>query len=280
MSADDERVRIEIEDGVAVARMVRGDKHNGLDWPMFLGLDDAVTRLNEAEGVRAVVLCGEGRSFCAGLDWAAFAPDGEAAQIADVFQRRDGDEANLAQRVVYGWLRMPVPVVAALQGVCYGGGCQLALGADIRIAAPDTRMSVMEIKYGLVPDMAITKTLPSLVRADVAKELVLSGRVVEAEEALALGLVTRLADDPFAAAHELAREIASKSPDAVRADKRLLNRVYQPPVTDSLAMEASLQGELIGSPNQMEAVDAAMNKRQGEFSDPEPAGLSGAGAGR
>ena len=164
---------------------------------MFVAIDDALAQLRDAEAVRAVVLCGEGPSFCAGLDFASFLADGR--DLNGELLERDGAGANLAQRVACGWRDLEVPVIAALQGVCFGGGCQIALGADVRLAAPDTRMSVMEIKYGLVPDMGITRTLASLVRSDHARELVHTGRVVEASEALALGLVTRIVDDPRAA---------------------------------------------------------------------------------
>ncbi|RMF17459.1 MAG: crotonase/enoyl-CoA hydratase family protein, partial [Candidatus Dadabacteria bacterium] len=176
---------------------------------------------------------------------------------------------NMFQRPGYDWKRLPVPVIAAIHGHCYGGGLQIALGADIRIAAPDTQMSVMEIKWGLIPDMSGTQTLRDLVRIDVAKELTFTGRIVEAEEAAQLGLVTRVAEDPKAAAMELAQTIASKSPDAIRAGKRLFNAVWHGSDVDGLALEAELQQTLIGSANQMEAVMANMQKRAPKFRDPE-----------
>ena len=260
-----ERIQIDVAGHVADVRLVRADKHNALDWEMFVALDEATAELRETPGLRAVVLRGEGPSFCSGLDFPSFV--GGERGVDDLFSRRDGDDADFAQRVTYDWQRLSVPVIAALHGACFGGGCQLALGADIRIAGPDTRMSVMEMRYGLIPDMGITKTLPALARADVAKELVFTGRIVDAQEALASGLVTRLADDPAAEARALAAEIASKSPHAVRAAKRLLNQSY-----DSgeglLALELELQRELIGSPNQIAAVTAAMSKQPAEFEDP------------
>jgi enoyl-CoA hydratase/carnithine racemase len=165
-------------------------------------------------------------------------------------------------------VRVPVPVIAAIHGVCYGGGLQIALGADIRIATPDARLSVMEIKWGLIPDMSITQTLPRLVGIDVAKELTYTGRVFSGDEAASLGVVTRVAEDPLAEAMSLAREIASKSPDAVRAAKRLFDESWNADPAESLALEASLQRTLIGSPNQIAAVTAGFTKEPAAFVDP------------
>jgi enoyl-CoA hydratase/carnithine racemase len=216
--------------------------------------------------VRAVVLSGEGRSFCAGLDFQSVLAEGRP--IEDSFLRRDGEIANDFQRVAYGWQQLPVPVIAAVQGNCLGGGCQIALAADIRIAAPDLRLSVLEIKWGLIPDMGLTQSLPRLVGIDVAKELTFSGRIVEAEEALELGLVTRLSEEPLTAAEQLAAEIAERSPDAIRRDKLLFERTWNAPAAEALALEEELQRELLGSPNQLAAVEAAIAGRSAEFSDP------------
>ncbi len=242
---DAERVRIETDAGVAVVRMVRADKHNGLDWRMFVALNEAIDELGAAGDLRAVVLTGEGPSFCAGLDIASFAAgDGELAGAG--LERAAGEIANRAQRVAYGWRQLPVPVIAALQGACFGGGLQIALAADLRIAAPNTRLSVMEIEYGLIPDMSISQTLPRLVRDDVARELLYSGRIVEATEALELGLITRIEADAPAAAIALAAQIAQRSPQAIRSAKRLLNEAPGLPADAALALEAELQRELIG----------------------------------
>lgn len=262
----EDRVRISVEGQIADVRMVRGDKHNALDFAMFEALDAAATELADRGDVRAVVLSGEGKSFCSGLDFPSFMAG--PVRIEDMFTHRDGDAANLVQRITYDWQRLPMPVIAALQGNCIGGGAQIALGADIRIAAPDTRLSVMEIKYGLIPDMGITQALPTLVGLDVAKELTFTGRFVEGEEALRIGLVTRLADDPLAAALELAAEIAAKSPDAIRRGKRLLNEADRSRSEESLALEEALQRELLGSPNQIAAVQSAVSGEPGEFTDP------------
>jgi enoyl-CoA hydratase/carnithine racemase len=268
MSAS-ERVRVEISDHVAAVTMTRPDKHNGLDYPMFDALNAAIDEVGADPAVRAVVLAGEGKSFCAGLDFASVMAEGRP--IEESFSRRDGEIANDFQRVAYGWQQLPVPVIAAVQGNCLGGGCQIALAADIRIAAPDLKLSVMEIKWGLIPDMGLTQSLPRLVGLDVAKELTFTGRKVGAAEAHGLGLVTRLADDPGTAAAELAAEIATKSPDAIRRGKLLLERTYNSPAAEALALEEKLQRELLGSPNQLAAVQAAISREPAEFRDPEPA---------
>ena len=261
-----ERVRIDVVGHIADVRLVRSAKHNALDWEMFTSLDEASDELAERSDVRAVVLSGDGPSFCSGLDFPSFMS--EPSRMEQIFERRDGDRANLAQRITYDWQRLPMPVIASLHGNCIGGGAQLALGSDIRVAAPDVRISVMEVKYGLIPDMGLTQTLLTLVGLDVAKELTFTGRFVEAEEALRLGLVTRIADDPLDAAGELAAEIATMSPDAIRRGKRLLNEAARARSEESLELEAELQRELLGSPNQLAAVQAALGGEPAEFSDP------------
>jgi len=221
----DDRVRVTVgTDGVATVTMVRADKHNALDQAMFEGLIAAAEQVAADASIRAVVLHGEGKSFCSGLDIASFMSGQGGTGVLLV--RDDGRLANFAQRVAYDWSLVPAPVIAAIHGNCFGGGLQIALGADIRIAAPDAKLSVMEVKWGLVPDMGITQTLPRLVPIDVAKELTFTGRTVSGTEASALGLVTRVADDPLAAARELAAEIAGKSPNAVRAAKRLYDETW------------------------------------------------------
>ena len=179
----------------------------------------------------------------------------------------DREVPNRFQRTAYDWVTLPVPVIAAVHGNCLGGGLQIALGADIRIATPDARLSVMEGKWGLIPDMSISQTLPRLVGIDVAKELTYTARVISGEEALALGLVTRLADDPLSAARELAGQIAERSPDAVRGAKRLFEESWNAPPEAGLRLEAQIQMKLLGSPNQLAAVTAGMTKQPAEFTD-------------
>jgi enoyl-CoA hydratase/carnithine racemase len=264
-----DRVSVSMQAGVADVRLNRPEKLNALDRPMFEALVETGKTLSADPSVRAVVLSGEGRGFCAGLDFASFmsmAGNGDAG--ATLLDRRAESPANFAQRAAWVWTEIPVPVIAAVHGVAFGGGLQIALGADIRIAAPDARLSVMEIKWGLIPDMSGTQTLRHLVRLDVAKELTFTGRIVAGSEAAALGLVTRLADDPRAAALAMAGEIAAKSPHAIRAGKRLLNQAPLLDVAAGLKLEESLQRSLMGSPNQLEAVQANMQKRAPAFSDP------------
>jgi enoyl-CoA hydratase/carnithine racemase len=260
------RVKVELGGPVAEVMLDRGDKHNGLDHAMFEQLAAAQDELASNPGIRAVVLHGDGPSFCAGLDFASFMA--EKRPIEEMLSRRDGEIANFAQRASYGWQQLEVPVIAALHGNCLGGGCQIALAADIRIAGPDLGMSVLEVKWGLIPDMGLTRSLPRLVGIDVAKELTWTGRIVDAEEALRLGLVTRVAERPREAAHELAKQIAARSPDAIRRAKRLYEESWTAPAAETLALEEALQRELIGSPNQAEAVRAALSGSEPEFVDP------------
>lgn len=262
-----DRVSISIADGVADVRLVRADKMNALDMAMFEALVAAATRLKSEKGVRAVVLSGEGKAFCAGLDMGRFQTMGEgkgSGRLGDLAERTHGI-ANQPQYAVWGWRELPVPVIAAVHGVAFGG-FQLALGADMRFLAADARMSIMEIKWGLVPDMAGTPILASLVRDDILRDLCYTGRIFSAQEAMSYGLATRICDDPRAAALEAAREIAGKSPDAIRAIKRLLNKLGADPAPALLA-ESIEQKALIGSPNQVEAVRANIDKRAPKFAE-------------
>ncbi len=270
MSAmSDQRVTIEIADHVADVRLNRPEKHNGLDTAMFEALRDAAASLRENADVWAVVLSGEGPSFCAGLDVQDAVQSGALAQAGTLDERLPGELVNLYQSVAYDWRRVPAPVVAAIHGNCFGGGLQIALGADVRIAATDAKLSVMEIKWGLIPDMGLAVTLPPLARQDVAKELTFTGRIVSGLEARELGLVTKVAEDPRAAALALATEIAGKSPDATRFGKRLLNDAWFADDAESLLLESRLQKALIGSPNAMAAATAAFTKQPGEYVAPE-----------
>ncbi|MEE4359955.1 MAG: crotonase/enoyl-CoA hydratase family protein [Pseudomonadales bacterium] len=269
-------VEVTIEAGVADVRLNRPDKYNALSPDMFDAIVAAGERLGREAGVRAVVLSGNGRGFCAGLDFSSFqgmadrggAEAATGAAATGALARDSERPENRAQRPAYVWKRLPVPVICALHGVAYGGGLQVALGADIRLAAPDARLSVMEIKWGLVPDMSLTQTLRDLVRLDVAKELTFTGRVLGAEEAQRLGLVTRVVEDPLAAALDMARQIAGKSPDAIRFGKKLLEESWHADPATGLGLEASLQASLIGSPNQLEAVKANFEDRAPRFADP------------
>ena len=272
-----DRVQVTIDGGVADVRLDRPDKMNALDTAMFVAIAEAGAAVAADPSVRAVVLSGAGRAFCSGLDFGAFqamagggspseedGAEGRGAGLGPIADTSDRI-THLGQQVAHVWQEVPVPVIAAVHGVALGGGCQIALGADIRICAPDARFSVLEVKWGLIPDMTGTWMLPRLVGLDVAKELTFTGRMVEGTEAVTLGLATRVADDPYAAAHDLARELAGKSPDALRAAKRLLNASGTVPIAEQFANERSEIGRLIGSPNQVEAVMAGFEKREPRF---------------
>jgi enoyl-CoA hydratase/carnithine racemase len=260
------RVIVERDGHVAHVRLNRPDKRNGLDLQMFEAILEAGRALLDDRSARAVVLSGEGKAFCAGLDFRAFM--GEPEMGRRLLERGDG-LANLAQRVAWIWQEIPVPVICAVHGAAIGGGLQIALGADVRYVHPEAQLSVMEIRYGLIPDMSITQTLPRLVGIDVAKELTWSGRIVTGEEAVELGLCTRLSPDPRAAALETARQIATRSPHAIRAAKKLWNEAPSLSARDALRLETELQLPLLGSPNQLEAVTAQMEKREASFRDPD-----------
>jgi enoyl-CoA hydratase/carnithine racemase len=265
VSAD--RVTIELQDHVAVVTMVRADKHNALDIPMFEALIGATEQLRNEPGVRSVVLHGDGPSFCSGLDIASISST--QSNGGGLTEELAGEQVpNWFQRAAHDWLLVPVPVIAAIHGSCFGGGLQIALAADIRIATPDARLSVMEVKWGLIPDMSITRTLPRLVGIDIAKELTFTARVITGAEADAIGVVTSVAEDPLDSAMSLAREIASKSPDAIRSAKRLFDESWTAPPEQTLALEAELQRALIGSPNQLAAVAAGMTRQPAVFVDP------------
>jgi len=264
----EERVRVTVDaQGVAEVALVRSAKMNALDAAMFDALNAAIERLRHEPGLRAVVLHGEGRAFCAGLDLGSAAGaslDGMAGAIGDLLPRTHG-LANAPQAAAWGWRELPVPVIAAVHGVAFGGGLQLALGADIRCVRPDARLSIMEIKWGLVPDMAGCVFLTEMTRADVARDLVFTGRIVNGDEAVRLGLATRVCDDPLAEARALAAEMATRNPDALRAGKRLLNAA-SPVAAQTVLMAESLEQQLLlGSPNQTEAMRAAQEKRAPVF---------------
>lgn len=261
-----DRVLVDVQDHVAHVRLNRPDKRNGLDIPMFEGIIAAGQRVASDPSVRVVLLSGEGKAFCAGLDWGAFMAMG--AEAGERLLNREGSVANIAQRVTWIWQEVPVPVIAVVHGPTFGGGLQIALGADIRYASADAQLSAMEIRYGLVPDMGLTQTLLKIVRPDVARELVFTARIVGAEEAKQLGLVTRVCADPMAEARSLAIDIAGRSPDAIRACKRLLKEAPFLDVAASFKLETELQLGLLGKPNQLEAVRSVMTKTTPEFKDP------------
>lgn len=261
-----DRVAIDfLDDGIAHVRLTRGDKMNALDPEMFDRIAEAGYALHDRKGLRVVVLSGEGRSFCAGLDLSNFARAPNPDE-PDLTVRTHGN-ANRAQQVAMQWRKLPVPVIAAIHGVCFGGGLQIASGADIRIAAPDARMAIMEMKWGLVPDMGGYALWRGLVRDDVLRELIYTNREFSGAEAQTLGLATHVDPAPLDRAMALAGQIALKNPHAVRAAKRLQAKMPEAG-TDSLLMEESLeQHGIIRSKNQVEAVMAEMERRKPQFQD-------------
>jgi len=259
----DDRVAITVADGIADVRLTRADKMNALDPAMFAALVDAIERLKTMRGVRVVVLSGEGRAFCAGLDMASMAGGGSGLKLDE----RTHGIANTAQYVCTGWRDLGVPVVAAIHGVAMGGGFQLLSGADIRVAHPATRMAIRETYWGLVPDMGGFALWRGNARDDILRELVYTSREFSASEAQGWGLVTHLDDDPHARAMAIAREIASRSPQAVRASKRIFNAVPDLDAAAILLAESNEQIGLMRSPDQIESVRANMEKRAPVFAD-------------
>ena len=268
MDETSERVRCTIDNGVADVRLSRPEKLNALDRAMLTALVETGRELAGNPSVRAVVLSGDGRAFSAGLDFAEFQAmaDGTAEALAAPPEPSYAGPARvLAQRAPYIWAELPVPVIAAVHGVAFGGGLQITLGADIRLVAADAQLSVMEIKWGLIPDMTGSQLLPELVGRDVAKELTFTGRIVSGKEAADIGLATRVCADPRAEALALAAEIASKSPTAIRQAKHLLNLAGRVPLHDGFAAEQQAIRLLIGSRDQTEAVLANLERRSPVF---------------
>jgi enoyl-CoA hydratase/carnithine racemase len=263
-----ERVKIEVADHVATVTLNRADKRNAVDFAMFDGLMDAAASIAADKSIRVVVMHGDGPDFCAGVDISNFSGEGIGSTIGDRMKPRSPAGANYYQGAAMCWRELPVPVIAAIRGSAFGAGFQIAMGADVRYGAPDTRMSIMEIKWGIIPDMSFTVTLPNLLREDRVRELCYTGRVVNAQEAQSLGMLTELAEDPLDKASQLAAEIAGKSPDAIRAIKQLINSTWRGDTAASLAMEAELQMAVMAGPNQQEAAMANFEKRTPAFRDP------------
>ena len=274
-----DRVTVTISDGIADVRLDRADKRNALDPAMFDAIAKAGNDLVTNREIHAVVLSGNGNSFCAGLDFGSFqsmadsgkngdSSNGNTSSSQNAGAMQPGAITHLAQQICWVWQEVPVPVVAALQGHALGGGMQLALGADIRVAHGETQFAMREVHWGLIPDMTGTLMLSRLVRDDVAKDLVFSARIISGVEAHALGVVTRLSDKPFETAMQIAREIADRSPDAVRGAKALINRLSNAGAAEHFAEERRIIYSLIGKPNQVEAVMSNFEKRPAKFRPP------------
>lgn len=275
-----DRVIVTINDGIADVRLDRADKRNALDPAMFDAISRAGKDLVTNKDIRAVVLSGNGTSFCAGLDFGSFqvmAASGSAntngkpkndSQKENAGAMSPGAITHLAQQICWVWQEVPVPVIAAIQGHALGGGMQLALGADIRVAHPETKFAMREVHWGLIPDMTGTLMLSRLVRDDVAKDLVFSARVISGSQAHAFGVVTRLSESPLEVAMQIAREIAERSPDAVRGAKALINRLSNAGAAEHFAEERRIISSLIGKPNQVESVMSNFEKRSANFVPP------------
>jgi len=278
----DDRVTISVVDGIADVKMNRADKRNALDNAMFTSLNAAGEYLKKLDGLRVVVLSGDGASFCAGLDFSSFAQMAEAGAKANAADNKadnkagekpdmnagvmvDGRITHMAQQVCWVWQEVPVPVIAAVHGHALGGGIQIALGADIRIVHPDTQLSVREVHWGLIPDMTGTLMLSRLVRPDIVKNLVFTARVFSGHEAHEMGIATQLSQDVHADAMTMAREIACRSPEAVRGAKKLINLLANSGAAEQFAAERETIGKLIGTANQAEAVMSHFEKRPPNF---------------
>ena len=271
------RVEISVEGHVAHIKLVRGDKMNALDAEMMDALIEAGERIKSDKSLRAAVISGEGKAFCAGLDMGNFAKmagsgdagvtDGARQKLAD----RTHGLANRPQKVAFTWREVEIPVIAAAQGFALGGGFQLFMGSDIRYAAPGTKFSIMESRWGLVPDMGTTHVMTRVAREDIVKELALTARIFEADEAYEHGFLTRICDNPVEAALETANAIATRNPDAVRGTKRLFNEPADRFVADTLMLESVIQDDIIGYPNQIEAVKAELEGRPAVYDDDKAA---------
>jgi len=270
MSLINERVELNIEHHIATVKLSRADKMNALDNKMLEALIETATVISQDSSIRVVVMAGEGKGFCAGLDMQNFADlmsgQGLAAVPAKLGPRTHGI-ANDVQYAVWAWRELPMPVIAAVHGVAVGGGLQIALAADMRYAAPGTRFSIMELKWGLIPDMSSTQLMRHHVPEDAVRELTYTARVFEAEEAKEYQFITKIVDDPLSHAMEVAGQIAARNPHAIRASKRVLNQANYVSAAEGLQMESDEQDQIIGSANQIEAVMAELQKRPANFND-------------
>lgn len=258
-----------LEDGIADVRMTRVDKMNALDGAQWTALVEAVETLKAMSGLRVVVLSGEGRAFCAGLDLSSMQSDREpgGSSAGGSLADRTHGIANNAQYAAWGWRELPVPVIAAVHGVAFGAGSQIMAAADIRIVHPDTRIAIMEMKWGLVPDVAGMPLWRTQVADDVLREMIYTNREFNGVEAKEMGFATHVSDNPHAHAMELARVIANKNPHAIRGAKRLCNLMGDATDAELLQAESDEQVLVIRTPNQMEAVMAEMQKRKPNFAE-------------
>jgi enoyl-CoA hydratase/carnithine racemase len=266
-------VVLEIQNGVADLRLNRPDKMNAVDEGIMTGLQEALVTIREDKSIRVVVLSGNGKAFCSGLDFSNFGAmlsgDLNADSVADAYDDLSPAGANYAQQIGWGWQELPVPVIAAIHGAAMGGGLNIALGADIRIVHPQTKMGFVEITFGLLPDMSATQSMRRLAALDRIKELVFTGRKFSGADALEYGLATELSEDPLTDALEMAAVIASRNPDAVRKAKQMLNNSALVSVREGLMEESDCSRQMMGTANQLEAVMSTFEKREPSFINPE-----------
>ena len=267
-----DRIELKVSNHIAQVRFARGEKMNALDEKMFAAIHDLDARLRADDSIRVVLVSGEGGNFCAGLDKSNF--ESIVAQTGDLqesvttdLQTRTHGIANGPQYAVWLWRQLPMPVIAAVEGVAFGGGLQIALGADIRFASPSSKFSIMELKWGIIPDMSSTQIMRHLIRDDVIRELTYTARIFGAEQALEWGFITSIHDDPHAHAMTVAREIVLRNPQAVRSAKKVIDQSYYLNAADGLMMESVEQEKVMAKPNQLEAVMAIMQGRQPNYQD-------------
>lgn len=258
-----QRVRLEVRDDIAWVTLTRSDKYNALDWEMLCALVDTARVIKADRSIRAVILQGEGKAFCSGLDFPSFTR--QPGRMVRGFLKYGFKATNLFQEAAWCWRRLSVPVIAAIHGYCYGGGLQIALAADFRFATSDCEFSILETKWGLIPDMTGSVTLRELLPMDQVKLLAMTGRMLSGSQARQLGLVTEIGDDPRAMAEALAVELRTRSPDAVAAAKRLFQENWVASVRQAFSRESRLQLGLLLGKNQRIATQANFNKQPPRF---------------
>jgi len=261
--AQPKRVLLDIQDNIAIVTLNRADKYNGLDWAMFSSIISTIKNLKKNKDVRAVILRGDGPAFCSGLDVMSMKKD--PLMVPKLLVKPGTAISNAAQDVSYLWRELPIPVIAVTHGKCYGGGLQIAMGADFRFSTPDCEFSILEAKWGLIPDMAGMLAWREVLRGDVLRDLTYTGRMVQADEAKEIGLITRIEDDPMQAALEYAKQLAARSPDSVGASKLLINRIWTESDKGVLNWETKLQKKIIGRWNQLAAASKNVSKTPKEY---------------
>lgn len=253
------RVLLTIEDGIATVTLNRGEKYNGLDMPMFKQLSHTIETLRKNRSVRVVILNANDNVFCTGLDIKSL--KNNPFKIKKLLKKPEGVPTNLVQDVAYQWRTLNVPVIAVTHGKCLGGGLQIAMGADFRFSTPDCEFSILEAKWGLIPDMGGMVAWREVLRGDVLRDLVYTGRMVEAKEALDIGLITRIEDDPMQAAKDYAHILISQSPDALAAGKKLINDIWTANDETVLDLETTYQTRIANKWNQLAAASRNLRKK-------------------